>query len=113
MSHSVQVLNSGKTDCIIFKPSLLNGCILIVRKISSDGKSLVMAITQLHLAVCSFNLISVIAKKYFLIFNLHLLCCILVISKLILVCIIFKICPVQGDFWIKGLTGISVGANHT
>lgn len=88
MSHSVQVLNCGKTDCIIFKPSLLNGCILIAWKISSDGKSLVMAITQLHLAVRSFNLISVIAKKYFLIFKLHLPCCILVISKLIVIRII-------------------------
>lgn len=80
MSHSVQVLNCGKTDCIIFKPLLLNGCILIAWKISSDGKSPVMAITQLHLAVRSFNLISVIAKN-FLIFKLHLPCCILVISK--------------------------------
>lgn len=37
MSNSVQVLNCGKIDCIIFKPSLLNGCILIGWKISSDG----------------------------------------------------------------------------
>jgi len=81
MSHSVQVLNCSKTDCIIFKPSLLNGCIFIACKISSDSTY------PIHLAVCSFDFMSVIAKKYFLIFNLHLPCCTLVISKMILVCI--------------------------